>query len=342
MKFFRPLIPGLGEKDTVLRYWAPILRSGKRIGLTKMANALWAECERRMRKHRTTSLPFVLHFELTNICNLQCPYCYTGRGVYETEKGYLAFKNFTRVVDEISDKLILARLDGYGESFLHPDVFAMIRYLHNRNVVTSLSTNFNTLEPRNMGELIDSGLDYLIIALDGADKATYEQHRVGGSFDKIMENIKAVVAKRQAMGSRTPYLEIQFLLLEGTATQLDRMKELAASLGVDRLVVKEARNEKNTPVREEASHKVRPCYWLWEVLNLNWQCDIKVCCDGLMERFSFANVLQSGVRDGWNCSAMENVRKLFTKNTSETRTLLAGCRCLSCYKLGFREESTAC
>jgi pyruvate-formate lyase-activating enzyme len=337
MQFFRPLIAGLGEKDTVLRYWAPILRSGKRIGLKRIVNALRAECDRRMMRHRTASLPFVLHFELTNICNLRCPYCYTGRGVYETEKGYLAFENFKRVVDEMFDKLILARLDGYGESFLHPDVFAMIRYLHHRNVVSSLSTNFNTLEPRNMDELVDSGLDYLIIALDGAEKATYERNRVGGSFDKVVENIKAVVARRQAMGSRTPYLEIQFLLFESTVAQLDQMRELAASLGVDRLLVKEARCEQNAHERKKASHKVRPCFWLWEVLNLNWQCDIKVCCDGLMERFSFANVLQSGVRDVWNCSALQNARKLFAENTSETRTQLAGCRCLSCYKLGFRE-----
>jgi pyruvate-formate lyase-activating enzyme len=339
MKYLQLVIAGLGEKDTFLRYVAPILKSGKRIGLRKIANAFMAELERRMRRHRTTSLPFVLHFELTNICNLRCPYCYTGRGIYETEKGYLAFKNFTRVVDEMSGKLILARLDGYGESFLHPDVFAMIRYLHSRNVVTSLSTNFNTLEPPNMGQLVDSGLDYLIIAVDGADKATYERHRVGGNFDKVVENINAIVATRQAKGSRTPYLEIQFLLFEGTVDQLDRMKELAALLGVDRFLVKEARNEKNAEVRKKASRRVRPCFWLWSVLNLSWQCDIKVCCDGLMERFSFANVLQNGVRGVWNGSAMQSARKLFTENTSETRTLLAGCRCLSCYKLGSHEAS---
>lgn len=253
----------------------------------------------------------------------------------------MAFKNFTRVVDEISDKLILARLDGYGESLLHPDIFAMIRYLHDRNVVASLSTNFNTLEPHQMGELVDSGLDYLIMSLDGVDKATYERHRVGGSFDKVVENIKAVVATRKAMGSRTPYLEIQFLLLEGTVSQLDRMRELAASLGVDRLLVKEARYEKNEQVRKKVSHKVRPCYWLWLVLNLTWQCDMKVCCDGLMQRFSFTNVLQSGVREGWNCSAMQSARKLFAENPRETETLLTGCRCLSCYKLGSREASVA-
>jgi hypothetical protein len=119
------------------------------------------------------------------------------------------------------------------------------------------------------------------------------------------------------------------------------MKELAASLGVDRFLVKEARNEKNAPVRKMASRKVQPCFWLWSVLNLNWQCDIKVCCDGLMERFSFANVLQNGVRGVWNGSAMQSARKLFTEDTRETRTSLAGCRCLSCFKLGSREASAA-
>lgn len=339
MKFRKLVIAGLGEKDAYLRYLSPILRSGTRIGLKKMANALWNECERRMKRLRTTSLPFVLHFELTNICNLRCPYCYTGRGIYETEKGYLTFKNFTRVVDEMSGSLVLARLDGYGESLLHPDFFAMVRYLHDRNIVTALSTNFNVLDSRDMGKLVGSGLDYLIIALDGADKATYERHRVGGNFDKVMENIKAVVAERQEKGSRTPYLEIQFLLFDSTADQLDRMKALAASSGVDRLLVKEARNEKNVPMRKKAAYKVRPCFWLWSVLNLNWQCDIKVCCDGLMERFSFANVLQTGVRDVWNCSALQSARKLFAENTGETRTKLEGCRCLSCYKLGFHEAS---
>ena len=45
-------------------------------------------------------------------------------------------------------------------------------------------------------QLLDCGLDYVILAFDGATKETYEKYRVGAVFEKTRENILAFLEKK--------------------------------------------------------------------------------------------------------------------------------------------------
>jgi MoaA/NifB/PqqE/SkfB family radical SAM enzyme len=319
--------------QTVLRYFPAIINSNKKISFKKILNALHAEFERRFKKIKLSSHPFILHIELTNVCNLKCPYCLTGNDTNYQQKGFLTFDSYKRIIDDLKDYLILVRLDGLGESFLNKSFFDMVEYASKNNIITSVSSNFVTLSKEDTEKLIDVGLDYLIIGLDGATEEAYQKVRTGGKLETVINNTKYLVDKKKFRNSKTPYIETQYITFQENAHEVEQVKNLSAALGANRHLIKDLRELPNN-IAINKSHKTKSCYWLWYVVNITWQGDLKACClAGLASEFSFGNILNNNISDEWNNKAMQDIRKLFIKKDVKIIEEMKGCICLDCYKL---------
>jgi len=316
-----------------LRYLPAVINSRKRIGIKKIINALYAEFERRIKRVKLKSHPFILHIELTNFCNLQCPYCLTGNNTNFQQKGSLKFEDFKQIIDNMKDYLVIVRLDGIGESFLNSNFIKMVEYATQNNIISAVSSNFVINDKKLIENLIDAGLDYLIVGLDGASQEAYEKVRPGGKLETVVENIKFLVEKKKSKKSRTPYIETQFITFEENHTDVEPTKKLSESLKVNRHLTKDLRNYASNII-EYKSHKPEPCYWLWYVLNVTWQGDLKACClEGLASKFSFGNILKNNILDEWNNDNMIKIRKLFMNQDPEVMNEMKTCICLDCYKL---------
>ena len=111
----------------------------------------------------------------------------------------------------------------------------MIAYAHKHHIVTSISTNFNYFSEESAENLISPGLDILILSIDGASQESYEKYRVGGNFSKVIDNISAIVKKRQKIGVNYPYICWQFLVMKHNEHEIETAREMAAELGVDKI-----------------------------------------------------------------------------------------------------------
>jgi MoaA/NifB/PqqE/SkfB family radical SAM enzyme len=319
--------------QTFLRYLPAILNSPKRIGIKKLLNAMRAEFERRIKRVKLSSHPFILHIELTNICNLKCPYCLTGNDTNYQQKGYLSLEGFKKIIDDLKDYLILVRLDGVGESFLNKNFIEMVAYASQNNIISAVSTNFVAISKEDTENLIDAGLDYLIVGLDGATEEVYQKVRPGGKLDTIIENTKYLAEKKKSRKSKIPLIETQFVTFEENYHETEQVRTLSVSLGADRHLVKDLR-ELPANVAKNKKDKIKPCYWLWYVANVTWHGDLKACClAGLASEFSFGNILDNNITDEWNNVSLQNIRKLFIKKDIQIINDIDGCICLDCYKL---------
>ena len=138
---------------------------------------------------RTLSMPHVLQLEPTNKCNLKCQMCH--RSILPPSRiGEMNFDNFRKVVDPLLPYLEVAWLQGEGEPFLCKDIFKMIKYLKRRSVHVTTVTNATLLTKDLGSKILSSGLDEISFSLDGATAETYEQIRIGASFEKVTNNIK--------------------------------------------------------------------------------------------------------------------------------------------------------
>lgn len=174
-----------------------------------------------------TDLPSHLWFEPTNTCNARCPLCPTGAGQLSRSPAFLDFALYKRIMDEVQPQTVY--FWNYGEPFLHPNIFEMIRYAADQGAITYISTNgFVFYKPENIQRLLDSGLRMLMLAIDGVDAATFNQYRVGVDFEKVVTGLQALLARR-------PFpLEIiwQFIVMKHNQHQIEQARAIARQLGV--------------------------------------------------------------------------------------------------------------
>lgn len=185
-------------------------------------------------------VPFNVSIEPTTNCNLGCPECPSGLKSFTRPIGNLDYDFYKKTVDEIGDKLIFLYFYFQGEPYLHPKFLELVKYASQKNIYTVTSTNAHFLTERKARETVESGLDRILISIDGTTQQTYEQYRIGGSLEKVIEGTKNLVRAKREMKSKTPHIIFQFLVVKPNEYQIDELNVLAKEIGVDEVKLKTA------------------------------------------------------------------------------------------------------
>lgn len=177
-----------------------------------------------------------LMIETTNRCNLKCATCFShqdGRA-----KADMTLKDFIKLIKSNANHISHISLYNYGEPLLNKSTFAMIRYAKKMGIkYVKLATNGTLLTGQKAVALVNSGLDYISISLDGASAATYAQFRIGGNFGLVVKNIERLVAIRDCAGTDLE-IELQFIIMSHNEHELADIEALARKLKVDKLRLK--------------------------------------------------------------------------------------------------------
>lgn len=261
--------------NQAVRYWQTLVPY---LTARKLANLAGCHAEMALRRAVVRSSPYILRVEATNTCNLRCPGCATGLGINPTPKGFLDLDAFRRVLDEVSPTLLLTRLDGLGEPLLHPRIADLVALAHARGSATALSSHFGerTLRPGLAADLVDAGLDYLVVSIDGPTQESYERYRVGGTLRVVTEHVRELVAVRRARRSRVPLIEIQFIGFDHNRHLAGDMTALVESLGADRLRWKMVHADSHKELKA-ADYEGHPCFFQYTTWTIGWDGSRKLC-----------------------------------------------------------------
>lgn len=158
--------------------------------------------------------PYPLHvdLELASVCNLRCPMCYTITDEFKKKINakLMDFDLFCRLVDECAEGGVYSiRLSLRGESFLHKKLIDCIRYAKNKGIkeVSSL-TNGVKLDEDMFREVMDAGLDWLTISVDGMGE-TYNKIRKPGTFDRMVEKLTNFKKIKEEASRVKPVIKVQ-------------------------------------------------------------------------------------------------------------------------------------
>lgn len=184
--------------------------------------------------------PFSVSIEPTTSCNLRCPECPSGLRQFTRPTGALSLELYRGIIDQLSPDLFYLILYFQGEPYLNPLFFRMIEYARQKRIYTATSTNAHFLNDNFARKTVESGLDRIIISLDGLDQESYEKYRVGGNVDKVFEGTRNLVRWKKELKSRTPYIILQFIVFSTNEHQVGELKKAAKELGVDKLELKTA------------------------------------------------------------------------------------------------------
>ncbi|MFN8242495.1 MAG: radical SAM/SPASM domain-containing protein [Ferruginibacter sp.] len=184
--------------------------------------------------------PVSISFEPTTSCNLRCPECPSGLRAFTRPTGMLENDFFKRTIDEIHKELLYLIFYFQGEPYLNPAFLDMVKYAHRKKIYTATSTNAHYLTDEMARKTIESGLDRLIISIDGTTQDVYEQYRVGGKLNKVLEGARNIVKWKKELNSKTPFVFFQFLVVKPNEHQVEDIKRLAKEIGVDEVRFKTA------------------------------------------------------------------------------------------------------
>lgn len=183
--------------------------------------------------------PVIAQIEPTNCCNLSCPLCLTTSETMSRPRNILPYETFTQFIDEAGDYLLLIVLWNWGEPFLNPRIIDMIRYAKAKNIVVHTSTNGNVIFGKEKAEmLIDSGLDSIVFAIDGACQETYSMYRKGGNLESVISNVKTIVSSKERKKSRTPRLIMRTVVMKHNEMEINTLRDLAKELKFDFFTLK--------------------------------------------------------------------------------------------------------
>lgn len=246
--------------------------------------------------------PFMLMVEPTNFCNLKCPLCPSGNGDMTRARGRMDLDSYKRLIDEVGENLLLLMLWNQGEPFINRCFTDMVRYARDRGIPTLTSTNGHYIRNAEQAEaVVDSGLDEIIISLDGVDQETYQQYRVGGDIERVFTGTRLLVEARERRGVTHPVISLQFIVMKQNEGDIDRAEEIAGELLTpdDKFLIKTAQvyndqdaatflPEDNAFSRYEQGRngnglrvKGQPpsgCKVLWYSSMVNWDGRVAPCC----------------------------------------------------------------
>lgn len=321
--------------------------------IRKWANLAAAEYERKMRRIRVQSYPYLLIIDACNFCNLKCPLCPTGLNDLGRQQSMLSFEHFKKYFDPLVPWLFEAYLHNWGESLLNKQVYRMIDYAQQSNVGTNLSSNFVKVSSQDIDSILDSGLEYLVISLDGTSQETYGKYRIGGTYEHVIENLSELIRRRDLLKKKTPVVEWQFIVMRQNEHQVGEAEVLAKKLGVDLLrfipvgMPYEITNRKevadkwypaevegrNSSDHEEQQFgqagKPGPCFYLYRSMVVNSDGGVSPCCVVYRKNRDFADLNQSeiDILKIWNNEKYLSGRALFSSRTLENKkaTVCDGC-----------------
>ncbi|MCF8369158.1 MAG: radical SAM protein [Bacteroidales bacterium] len=242
--------------------------------------------------------PFSISIEPTTSCNLRCPECPSGLRKFSRNTGMLNFDLYKKIVDEIGSKLVYMILYFQGEPFLNPSFFEIVKDAHQRKIYTATSTNAHFLTEENARKTVESGLDRIIVSLDGIGQDTYAAYRVGGRYKRVIDGIETLVKTKKELKSKTPHIILQFIVFATNEHQIEEVKALSKKLGVDELQLKSAqvyeyengnplipKNEKYSRYRQRRDGKweikndfPNKCYRMSVSCVITWDGLVVPCC----------------------------------------------------------------
>lgn len=289
------------------------------------------------RKPLHWGLPIALSFEPTTSCNLRCPECPSGLRSFTRPTGILDSTLFKTTINQIKDQLWYLLFYFQGEPYLHQQFFEMISYASARNIYTSTSTNGHYLTEENARQTVESGLDRLIISIDGTTQDVYSSYRIGGNLEKVLEGTRNVIKYKKKLKSKTPHVIFQFLVVKPNEHQLEEVKKLAAYLEVDEVGFKTAQVydyefgnslipsiEKYSRYRlqNDGRYKIKNklinhCWKLWHSCVITWDGAIVPCCFDKDAEYKMGTLQESSFREIWQDKNYRDFRKSIIKSRGE-------------------------
>jgi MoaA/NifB/PqqE/SkfB family radical SAM enzyme len=297
----------------------------------KYKNYLKVKREYRQFREVVTSYPYILRIEPVSACNLSCPLCPTGAGQFDRPATMMSENAYESLLEELRDFIFFVRMYIWGDPLLNKNLSRLVAMTEQRGIGSEISTNLSLpLTDAAIDRLIEAGLGWLIVSIDGATRDTYQKYRRNGDFNLVVANSERIAARKRLLRSKTPYLEWQFIPLRHNEHEMADIVDLSKVSGADGVRFKPARfdklSESASPAAYETitaqwspkftkSHRTSAAYlgshcsFLWGHATVHSDGGIASCCENHEQKYDVGHLRQGSFLEQWNGPAIRRLRR---------------------------------
>lgn len=297
--------------------------------LRRIANSVRLRVCSLARMRQVCTMPESLSVEPASVCNLRCPECTLGGGRLQRPGQIMSMETFDNALQPLAPWLVSCQFFLQGEPTLNPNLCQMIAAAHRRRIFTTVSTNGQTLTPELCNNLVASGLDRLIISVDGTTQDVYEKYRVGGRLQAVINGISNMAEARNELGRHNPELTVQFIIFRHNEHQISQIKRLARQWGADHVMLKTAQienqihavemlpqNPKYSRYRMNADGTIGTkrqfsdnCFRLRSTMVVAANGDVPLCCYDKNCQHCLGNINTTNAANIWHAPETDHLRE---------------------------------
>jgi radical SAM protein with 4Fe4S-binding SPASM domain len=273
--------------------------------------------------------PYAASIEPTTACNLGCPECPSGLKQFTRPTGKLKVNRNAQMLDELGKNLFYINYYFQGEPFLNPDFLEFIKEANKRKIYTATSSNAHFIKADTAEEIVQSGLSRMIISIDGITQSTYEDYRVHGILNKVLEGTKELVAAKKRLKANTPHIIWQFLVTAKNEHEIDDLMTMGKAFGVDEVRLKSIqvydfengnalipKNEKYSRYKrlKNGKYKMKAglsnhCWRMWSSTVLTWDGIVVPCCFDKDAKHQLGKLDENTFKNIWKSEKYRSMRK---------------------------------
>ncbi len=293
--------------------------------------------------------PFTISFEPTTACNLRCPECPSGLRSFSRDTGNLKKNFFINTLEEIYRELLYLIFYFQGEPYINPDFLEMVHHAHLKGIYTITSTNGHFLNDTNARKTVESGLDRLIISVDGTTQDVYQSYRKEGKLEVVLQGARNIIKWKRQLKSNSPHVIFQFLVVRPNEHQIDDLYRLAKEIGINEIKLKTAQvydYQEGNPLiptldqysryarQADGTYKIKNkllnhCWKLWHSCVITWDGTVVPCCFDKDAKHQLGDLRQSSFQKIWRNSFYKNFRTKLVKgrkNIDICKNCTEGCK----------------
>lgn len=285
----------------------------------------------------TLGMPFSLSLEPTTSCNLRCPECPSGLRSFTRPTGMLDPILFDQFLEQVGTYLVYLTFYFQGEPFLNPKFLEMVKKATDKGIYTATSTNGHYLTSEVAKKTVESGLDRVIISIDGTSQEVYQQYRKGGNMEKVVKGAKEIIYWKKQLKSSTPFVIFQFLVVKPNEHQIPEVYKLAKEIGVDKVLLKTAQiydykngsplipdTDKYSRYRrlKDGTYEIKNsldngCWRMWNSAVMTWDGQLVPCAFDKDAQHSMGKFPEKSFKELWKGDAYQAFRKKLFHHRSE-------------------------
>lgn len=176
--------------------------------------------------------------ESTDRCNLLCVTC--PRLSYDYKPRDLTLEAFRKLIPVLKN-YDNVDLTGWGEPMLHRGLFEMMDICHEQGCTVGFISNATLLDDKRGRKLLEHGLNWMFVSIDGADPGTFSGIRVGGDLEKVVNNCRHFIRLREEYRSEHyngPFMSTTYTLNRTNLSEVPDFVKIAAEVGFDEVHIK--------------------------------------------------------------------------------------------------------